>query len=55
LFDLKAGRAEQIIGQVKRGKTGAEGVRDLRGPLDREEAAMGVLIPLKPPTRRHGG
>ena len=48
--DLKASKAEQIIIQVKGGKTGVKDVRDLRGVLDREKAAMGVLISLQPPT-----
>src|ERR1017187_5784282 len=49
--DLNASKAEQIIIQVKCGKTGVKDVRDLRDGLDREEAAMGVLISLQPPTR----
>jgi DNA modification methylase len=48
--DLKASKAEQVIIQVKGGKTGVKDVRDLRGVLDREKAAMGVLISLQPPT-----
>jgi site-specific DNA-methyltransferase (adenine-specific) len=48
--DLKASKAEQIIIQVKGGKTGVKDVRDLRGVLDREKAAMGVLISLQPAT-----
>ena len=46
----KATKPEQIIIQVKGGKTGVKDVRDLRGVLDREKAAMGVLISLQPPT-----
>jgi hypothetical protein len=49
--DPKASKAEQIIIQVKGGKTGVKNVLDLRGVLDRERAAMGVLISLQPPTR----
>jgi DNA modification methylase len=48
--DPKASKAEQIIIQVKGGKTGVKDVRDLRGVLEREKAAMGVLISLQPPT-----
>ena len=48
--DLKASKAEQIIIQVKCGKTGVEDVRDSRGVLEREKAAMGVLISLQAPT-----
>ncbi len=49
--DPKASKAEQIIIQVKGGKGGVDHVRDLRGVLDREKAAMGVLITLQPPTK----
>ena len=46
----KAGKPEQIIIQVKGGKTGAKDVRDLRGVLEREKAAIGILISLQPAT-----
>jgi hypothetical protein len=49
--DPRETKPEQIIIQVKGGKTGVKDVRDLRGVLDREKAAMGVLISLQPPTR----
>ncbi len=48
--DPRAAKPEQIIIQVKGGKTGVKDVRDLRGVLDREKAAVGVLISLQPPT-----
>lgn len=48
--DPRAARPEQIIIQVKGGKTGVKDVRDLRGVLDREKASIGVLISLQPPT-----
>ena len=48
--DPKAAKPEQIIIQVKGGKTGVKDVRDLRGVLDREKAAIGILISLQPPT-----
>lgn len=48
--DPRAAKPEQIIIQVKGGKTGVKDVRDLRGVLDREKAAIGVLISLQPPT-----
>jgi hypothetical protein len=48
--DPKAAKPEQIIIQVKGGKTGVKDVRDLRGVLDRERAAIGILISLQPPT-----
>ncbi len=46
----RAAKPEQIIIQVKGGKTGVKDVRDLRGVLDREKAAIGILISLQPPT-----
>ena len=48
--DPRAPKPEQIIIQVKGGKTGVKDVRDLRGVLDREKAAIGILISLPPPT-----
>jgi site-specific DNA-methyltransferase (adenine-specific) len=48
--DPNAAKPEQIIIQVKGGKTGVKDVRDLRGVLDREKAAIGVLISLQEST-----
>ena len=48
--DPNATKPEQIIIQVKGGKTGVKDVRDLRGVLDREKAAIGVLISLQDST-----
>jgi hypothetical protein len=48
--DPKAAKPEQIVIQVKGGKTGVKDVRDLRGVLEREQAAVGILISLQPPT-----
>ena len=48
--DPRAAKPEQIVIQVKGGKTGAKDVRDLRGALDREKAAIGILISLQPAT-----
>ena len=45
------GPYHKIIVQVKSGHAGAPQVRDLIGVLDREKAALGCLITLKPPTR----
>jgi len=47
----EAGRTKQIILSVKAGKTGVAHLRDLRGVLDREKAAIGVLISLQEPTQ----
>ena len=48
--DPEAARPEQIVIQVKGGKTGVKDVRDLRGVIDREKAAIGILISLQPAT-----
>ncbi len=48
--DPRAAKPETIIIQVKGGKTGVKDVRDLRGVLDRDKAAIGVLISLQAPT-----
>lgn len=46
----KQGHFESVILSVKAGKTGAAHVRDLKGVLDREKAAIGVLISMQEPT-----
>lgn len=48
--DPKGKETKQIIFSVKAGNTGASHVRDLRGVIDREKAAIGVLITLQEPT-----
>jgi len=48
--DPKAAKPESIVIQVKGGKTGVKDVRDLRGVLDRQKAAIGILIFLQLPT-----
>jgi len=48
--DPKSTKPEQVIIQVKGGKTSVKDVRDSRGVLDREKAAIGILISLQPPT-----
>ena len=45
------GPYQKIIVQVKSGHVNAAMVRDLKGVLPREKAALGCLITLKPPTR----
>jgi len=49
--DESARKSKQIILSVKAGKTSVPHVRDLRGVLDREKAAIGVLISLQEPTK----
>lgn len=45
------GKPKQVILSVKAGKTQANHVRDLVGVLDREGAAIGVLISMQEPTK----
>ena len=49
--DEAGGKTKQIIFSVKAGHTSAPHVRDLRGVVDRESAAIGVLISLNNPTK----
>ncbi|WXB20260.1 restriction endonuclease [Pendulispora albinea] len=44
-------RTKQVVFSVKSGSTGVKDVRDLRGVLEREKAAIGVLITLHRPTQ----
>jgi site-specific DNA-methyltransferase (adenine-specific) len=44
-------KTKQIILSVKAGHVQASHVRDLRGVIDREEAELGVLISMEPPTK----
>ncbi len=48
--DDATGKAKRVLVQVKSGKVGSAAVRDLRGVLERESAAIGVLITLEAPT-----
>jgi site-specific DNA-methyltransferase (adenine-specific) len=52
-FDAEKAREvpQRVIVQVKSGKVKSGDVRDLSGTLEREKAAIGVLITLEPPTR----
>jgi site-specific DNA-methyltransferase (adenine-specific) len=50
-FVESGGRAERILVSVKSGHVAAAHIRDLKGVLDREKAAMGVFITLEPPTK----
>ena len=49
-IDKKTTKSEQIIFSVKSGHVNAAQVRDLRGVVEREKAAIGVFITLEPPT-----
>ena len=46
------GKTRQIVFSVKAGHLNLSHVRDLRGVLEREKAAIGVLISLETPTRQ---
>jgi DNA modification methylase len=50
-FDDKSGQAKQVIVQVKSGYVGVNHVRDLKGVIEREKAAIGALITLREPTK----
>jgi len=50
-FFVERGRAEQIMFSVKAGNVTASQVRDLHGVVDREKAAIGVLISLNEATQ----
>ena len=50
-FDDTSGHAKKVIVQVKSGYIGVNHVRDLKGVLAREKAAIGALITLREPTK----
>lgn len=50
-FFVEPGKAEQIVFSVKAGNIPASHVRELRGVVDRERAAIGVLISLNEATQ----
>ncbi len=50
-FHDNGGQTQRVLISVKSGGTGVSHVRDLRGVIEREEAAIGVLITLEEPTR----
>jgi site-specific DNA-methyltransferase (adenine-specific) len=50
-FDDESGKAKKILVQVKSGHPSVTHIRDLKGVLDREQAAIGVYITLEEPTR----
>jgi DNA modification methylase len=47
----EGGQTKQIVFSVKAGHTNVSHIRDLRGVLDREKAALGVLITMEEPTK----
>jgi site-specific DNA-methyltransferase (adenine-specific) len=50
--DDSRGKYKKIIIQVKSGQVSVSQVRDLKGVMEREKAAIGALITLKSPTRQ---
>lgn len=50
-MDDAARKAKRVLVQVKSGKVKSGDIRDLRGVLDREGAAIGVFITLDAPTK----
>ena len=50
-FDDNSGKAKRVLVQVKSGKVNAAQIRDLRGTLERDGAAIGAFITLEPPTK----
>jgi len=49
--DDESGKTKQIVLSVKSGRVSVADVRDLRGVVERESAALGALITLREPTR----
>ena len=50
-IDGSGSKPKRILVQVKSGKVKSGDIRDLRGTVEREEAAMGVFITLEEPSR----
>jgi len=50
-FDDMSGVARKIVAQVKGGYVSVKEVRDLKGVMEREKAAIGALVTLREPTR----
>ena len=48
--DAETGKTKEVIFSVKSGKADVADLRDLRGVVDREGAAIGVLLTLREPT-----
>lgn len=50
-IDEANGKPKQILVQVKSGKVKSGDIRDLRGTIEREQAAIGVFITLEKPSK----
>jgi site-specific DNA-methyltransferase (adenine-specific) len=51
LTDDNSGKAKRVVVQVKSGHVKSGDIRDLRGAVEREKAAIGVFLTLEKPTR----
>lgn len=49
--DQRTGKTQKVLVQVKSGNVKSGDIRDLRGTIEREGAAIGVFITLEPPSR----
>ena len=49
-MDDTSGKPKRVLVQVKSGKVSARDVRDLRGAMEREQAAIGLFLTLEAPT-----
>ena len=50
-IDEQDGKPKRVLVQVKSGKVKSGDIRDLRGTVEREDAAIGIFITLDPPTK----
>lgn len=50
-IDDTTNKAKRVLVQVKSGRISSRDIRDLRGTVEREKAAIGVFVSLEPPTR----
>ncbi len=51
-YDDPSMKVKKAVIQVKSGKVSPSQIRDLKGTVEREDAAMGVFITLNPPTEK---
>jgi site-specific DNA-methyltransferase (adenine-specific) len=50
-IDDNTGKAKRVLVQVKSGHVKSGDIRDLKGTIQREQAAIGVFITLEPPSK----
>ena len=50
-FTNESGKLETVLVSVKSGHVTSSQVRDLKGTIERDHAAMGIFITLEPPSR----